>query len=757
MGPTSTVASVAVIIAAKDEADRIAATVAAVGRIAGVDLVIVVDDGSSDATAQIADEAGAVVLSHPRNLGKAAAMATGAQAVADRDISEPVASGRARHLLFVDADLEGSAANTSGLVGPVVSGAADMSVAILPQQSSPGGGHGFVVGLARNGIERLTGWRPTQPLSGMRCLTREAFAAASPLARGWGVEVGLTIDVLGAGLRVVEVPCELQHRVTGSDWRGQIHRARQYRDVWLALARRRVGRLAWLRPLALTLSFALLLLVAAAGPSAAKPALGPRGWAPGDLPITLSSAVVTATLWTAYLLGALGVALGLWRGADSDHRSSSSSSAWPSRPWDRSRLWSRCWPWPLGVLALLTAPMGSADHINYAAYGRIAAQGGDAYVVKPILWAGGLDPVTSAVQPPWTMTPSVYGPFATASQALSSFVGQDNLRQTVWVWQVFIVAAWLLVRLLLRHSAADGRTRARVDLLWTANPLVFGVAVLGAHIDLIATALALAAVVLAARRPWISGLVLGAAVSTKITYGIVGLAILWSWRSLARKPLARNVIGLAVSSLLVFALLHLWAGPHVFEQLGKAGKGVSLATVWRPVVNALSALIPLDSARAVVSVAAVVTIVVLAWALSHLALSPPAARQGFDAGQMSPIRQTSITQQTQSAMTATFVLATAYAVAAPYALPWYDVLTWATLPIVATTALDGILLARLTVMAMAYVPGRVVAMSPDVESLTLGFRKVVGPLVAWLVLLAIARVVRRGWSRVPRVSRPQEL
>ncbi len=757
MDPTTTAAPVAVIIAAKDEADRIGATVAAVGQIAGVDLVIVVDDGSSDATAEIADAAGAVVLRHPRNLGKAAAMATGAQAVADRDVSDPVSSGPARHLLFVDADLEGSAVNTSGLVGPVVSGAADMTVAILPQQLASGGGHGFVVGLARNGIERLTGWRPTQPLSGMRCLTREAFAAASPLAGGWGVEVGLTIDVLGAGLRVVEVPCALQHRVTGSDWRSQVHRAMQYRDVWLALARRRVDRLAWLRPLVLALSFALLLLVAAAGPSAAKPGLGPRGWAPGDLPITLSSAVVTATLWTAYLLGALGVALGLWRGADRDRPSSSLSSSSQSRSWVRSRVWSRCWPWALGVLALLTAPMGSADHINYAAYGRIAAQGGDAYVVKPILWAGGLDPVTSAVQPPWTMTPSVYGPFATALQTLSSIVGQDNLRQTVWVWQVFIVAAWLLVRLLLRHSATDGRTRARVDLLWTANPLVFGVAVLGAHIDLIATALALATIVLAARRPWIAGLVLGATVSTKITYGIVGLAILWSWRSLARKPMAYNVIGLGLSSLLVFVFLHLWAGPHVFEQLGKAGKGVSLATVWRPVVNLLSALMPLDSARAVVSVAAVVTIVVLAWGLAHLALSRPAAQHGFDAGQMSPAQLTSITQQTQSAMTATFVLATAYAVTAPYALPWYDVLTWAALPMVAVTALDGILLARLAVMAMAYVPGRVVAMSPGVESLTLGFRKVVGPLAAWLVLLAIARVVRRGWSRVQRASRPQEL
>ena len=104
-------------------------------------------------------------------------------------------------------------------------------------------------------------------------------------------------------------------------------------------------------------------------------------------------------------------------------------------------------------------------------------------------------------------------------------------------------------------------------------------------------------------------------------------------------------------------------------------------------------------------------------------------------------------------MTATFVLATAYTLGAPYALPWYDVLTWATLPLMVGTALDGILLARLTVMAMAYVPGRVVAMSAGVDSLTLGFRKILGPLAAWLVWLAIAGVVRRGSARVAPPTR----
>ncbi|KQZ89759.1 glycosyl transferase family 2 [Phycicoccus sp. Root563] len=231
---------VAAILPAKDEAERIAATVAAVRAIPGVDLVVVVDDGSSDATAELAAAAGAEVARHARNRGKAAAMTTGAAYVARHEGIE--GGDHPRPLLFVDGDLEGSAANLGVLVPPVLEGRADMTIATLPPQKTAGGGHGFVVRLARKGIEDLTGFSAVQPLSGMRCISRAAFDAATPLARGWGVEVGLTVDVLLAGLRVEEVPCELHHRVSGRDWRGQLHRARQYRDVALALARRRARR-----------------------------------------------------------------------------------------------------------------------------------------------------------------------------------------------------------------------------------------------------------------------------------------------------------------------------------------------------------------------------------------------------------------------------------------------------------------------------------------------------------------------------------
>lgn len=230
---------VAVVIPAKDESRRIAATVRAARAIPRVDLVLVVDDGSEDSTQHVARDAGAVVVRHSHNRGKAAAMETGAAVVAMRDTPDRPP----RLLLFIDGDLGESAVNTAPLVPPVLEGSADFSIALVPPQVGAGG-RGIVVGAARRAIATMTGWTPTQPLSGMRCLTREAFEAATPLARGWGVETGMTIDLLRQGFTAVEVPCDLRHRPSGSDLRGQLHRAAQYRDVQLAVNARRVRRAA---------------------------------------------------------------------------------------------------------------------------------------------------------------------------------------------------------------------------------------------------------------------------------------------------------------------------------------------------------------------------------------------------------------------------------------------------------------------------------------------------------------------------------
>lgn len=256
--------AVAVVIPAKNEAERIEATIRAARGIPRVDLVVVVDDGSTDATSAVAMGADALVVRHRTNQGKAAAMATGAHLVSLREsadraagetsgeelTTEPRVPGHTgplpvigaeltpRALLFLDADMGASAAGAAPLAQAVLEDGVDMAIALLPPQDGAAG-MGIVVGTARRGIRRATGWEPQQPLSGTRCLTREVWEACQPLASGWGVETSLTIDALAAGYRVEEIPCQLHHRATGADLRGQLHRAAQLRDVLRALARRR--------------------------------------------------------------------------------------------------------------------------------------------------------------------------------------------------------------------------------------------------------------------------------------------------------------------------------------------------------------------------------------------------------------------------------------------------------------------------------------------------------------------------------------
>ena len=224
---------VAIVIPAKNESDRIQATVKAAAGLPGADMLVVVDDGSADGTGFVAENAGAIVLRHARSRGKGAALETGAEAVGLLERSEE--RELPRHLLFLDADLAESAAHAAPLVQPVRDGQADMTIAVFSERVRAGG-HGFVVALSGSGIRRATGWRPAQPLNGQRCLTRAAFEAARPLAPGWGVETGMTIDLLRLGLRVTEVEVPMAHRATGGDWHAQLHRARQFAGVAWALA-----------------------------------------------------------------------------------------------------------------------------------------------------------------------------------------------------------------------------------------------------------------------------------------------------------------------------------------------------------------------------------------------------------------------------------------------------------------------------------------------------------------------------------------
>ena len=221
----------AVVIPACNEADRIADTVAAASTLPGVDLVIVVDDGSRDGTARIAQQAGAAVLRHARNRGKAAAMETGARGCPPGrparwpDPAPAVPGRRPRG--------DGRRRGATRDAGAGWRGGHDDRRLRHAGQARRAWPCRAAVG--QRALVACSAGRPAQPLNGQRCLTRAAFDAARPLARGFGVETALTIDLARKGYRVVDVEVDLAHRATGTDLQSQVHRARQLADVALAL------------------------------------------------------------------------------------------------------------------------------------------------------------------------------------------------------------------------------------------------------------------------------------------------------------------------------------------------------------------------------------------------------------------------------------------------------------------------------------------------------------------------------------------
>jgi hypothetical protein len=491
--------------------------------------------------------------------------------------------------------------------------------------------------------------------------------------------------------------------------------------------------------LALVSAGAAALLVvgsAALGPSAAQPALGPRadGWRgvlpPYDLGLEPASWLVTVLVDAGYLLGGAAVALGLVaarRGARVPRAALLVGVAF-------------------AVLATLVPPSGSGDHLNYAAYGRIEAQGGDPYSVAPAQWAGGHDPVTSAVEDPWTWTPSIYGPVATQLQALASRFGGDDLRATVWGWQVLCLAAWLAVAALLLgwSRRQPGSQVDRAAWVWLLNPVLLGLLVVGAHVDLLGAALALVAVMLTARRPGLAGVALGLAVGIKVTFALVGPALLWAlWRRRRRTgrswwpPVLAGVVGTAVS-LLPFYLL---AGPHALDQLLHARQYVSLASPWRPVVDWLDGPFGHDQVRSVASVVAPAVVLLVAGSLVV------ALRRFLDAGPIAGTASDVDSATTRDGAVMCVLLATAYLIAAPYSLPWYDAVAWAPLGLVAARVLDVVLLVRLVAVGVAYVPGRVLGMSERVRDATLGYRSDVAPWIGWALLLSVLWLATRSSRR----------
>lgn len=218
------------VVAAHNEAERLAATLAGLREaFAGVALWVA-DDGSRDGTAAVARAAGADVLSTGSRLGKGEAMTRAVSHALACEDGDPV-------VLLCDGDLGASSRLLAPLVEAVCAGEADLAVASFSRRR--GGGFGAALGFARWAVRRRCGSNAKAPLSGQRAVRSDRLGALLPFADGYGMEAAMTIDAVRAGLRVREIELDLEHRATGRTPAGFAHRARQLFDCARACAARR--------------------------------------------------------------------------------------------------------------------------------------------------------------------------------------------------------------------------------------------------------------------------------------------------------------------------------------------------------------------------------------------------------------------------------------------------------------------------------------------------------------------------------------
>ena len=414
-----------------------------------------------------------------------------------------------------------------------------------------------------------------------------------------------------------------------------------------------------------------------------------------------SAATVTTLLIAAAIAGTAGLALS-WLAM---------RGGW--RPPIRPLVAAGC----LAAVALIFLPhIGSADPESYAAYGREAAVGLNPYTTDPATLAGRGDAYGGIVEPPWQHTASVYGPLATAEQdAAARIAGGGDPRTAVWLLNLAGAAAFVVASLLLLRVARDDTSKARVAVLWAANPLLLWQLVAGAHVDTVEIAFAVGAVAAIRRSALLAGLLAGAAVIVKLPAALVAAGLAWTLRRAPRKLAVFGVTG-AVVVIAAYAA----AGKHALDQARTASRFVSRATPWRPLATLLDHAWGRSSSRELIGACALVI---------GIALVALIARSHRD----------------QSFAFPAALLVLAYVLVTPYALPWYDGLAWALVVVLTSSRLDLVLLAHTAVLSLAYIPGRDVPLPSAVDHLTGALRDTFAPTVLGLL---VATLMWLGYRRL---------
>ncbi|SMO63247.1 hypothetical protein SAMN06266982_10949 [Propioniciclava tarda] len=539
-----------------------------------------------------------------------------------------------------------------------------------------------------------------------------------------------------------------------------VERAARWPDAVPRLSSPRVG-------LSLVVASALVtIVVAALGPSVVTLNLGPEGWLPPwRLPVgTPHEWPVTVALWWGIILGGLGLWV-LLRALDAGWRPG----------------WKRLFGLgaALNVLTVLVAPLTSADVLMYAAYGRLVRLGVDPYAVTPAaVLSRTFDPLLAWTEGPWQDTPSVYGPLATASQWLANVLGGESMHDVVWWLQVFGMVPLLVIgAVLVAMAGGDEVRQARAVLFTVLNPLVIWAVVAGAHNEALCVVFAVCALASVRRSAFVTGVFIGLAGTVKVTLVFYGLALAWGYRRDWRRLLA-----LGLGALLPLAVAYGLVPQALFAASRNTGY-ISQGSWGLPVVFVLQGLTGEELARSIVTKVGWVLLVVIAWMLSRV-LPWDGVSEDFSVqrGSRSEIRaenpekpnreprHTQVdtltpvvaeTDQQAVAVRTAAVLSAAWVITSPWTLPWYDLIAWAPLALLAANRVDRMLIWRGVSLSVAHVTARAVVLGPELTWMSWLLREMLCSVVQWGVLVWIAvwwwraghelptgAFVRRGWARL---------
>lgn len=166
--------------------------------------VIVVDDGSRDATSEVARSAGALVITHPVNLGQGAALQTGFDAA--------LLLG-ADYLATFDADGQHRPEDVHALLGALTRSGADVALGDRFAGTSPGmpRSRRLLLRLARRFTSLTTGVSVSDPHNGLRAVTASAASRLRIRQNGMAHASEIVAEIGRLDLSVVEVPVEVRY------------------------------------------------------------------------------------------------------------------------------------------------------------------------------------------------------------------------------------------------------------------------------------------------------------------------------------------------------------------------------------------------------------------------------------------------------------------------------------------------------------------------------------------------------------------